>query len=98
MIMRFKVRDLFSSLFEYPIILDSRYLMRIFVRQAKIIATKIYYNTKYYQNYNRRKFMFEIKCCYNQSGETNQTFDFYKNALDLLFLSSNMKYTLHLQI
>lgn len=43
MIMRFNVRDLFSSLFEYPIISDSRYLMRIFVRQTKIIATKIYY-------------------------------------------------------
>lgn len=54
MIMR-KVRDLFSSLFEYPIILDSRYLMRIFVRRTKIIATRIYYNTKCYQNYNFMK-------------------------------------------
>lgn len=76
-IMRFKVRNLFSSLFEYPIISDSRYLMRIFVRRTKIIATKIYYNTKCYQNYNRRKFMIEIKCCYNQSSETNQTLDLY---------------------
>lgn len=64
--------------------------MCIFVRQTKIIATKIYYNTKRYQNYNRRKFMIEIKCCYNQSI-INQTFDLYKNAPDLLFLSLNMK-------
>lgn len=41
--------------------------------------------------------MIEAKYCYNQSDGTNQKLDLYKNAPDLLFLSLNMKYTLHLQ-